>query len=249
MKKIISLILVALLAFVIWATLGATAENIKIDLTIKQFVDKATYISEKSTDKSKYYEVKSERKLDLPSYSQINGKMYPGSPGDIICAKTAAVEIPIIYEGITYYVGGHAALCAFPYESDGIDFSLGDSFEITGFGSNITATTEDSNDFYSGYYNEFMVYRVDTSIENRFKAFNNGMGFYGQKYNYSFIFNVKNKKYCSDLIEKAYRYVNISFNYDGLATTVLDIMASPSVYLIYYSKLDQDGIRHSYALV
>ena len=47
----------------------------------------------------------------------------------------------------------------------------------------------------------------------------------------------------------AYRDVDVILNPDGLATTVLDFMASPRVYLVYYSRLDDNGIRYNYALV
>ena len=49
MRKILSLILVALLSFVIWATIGSLAENIKISADVRDFVNKATFIEEKST--------------------------------------------------------------------------------------------------------------------------------------------------------------------------------------------------------
>lgn len=249
MRKIVSLILVALLSFVVWATITSTAENIKISADVRDFVNKATFVEEKSTTRIKYYEVKSNTPLDLPSYQTRGSMTYPGSPGDIICAKTAAVEIPILYEGITFYVGGHAALCGFPYESDEITFNTGSTLEITGFGSDITANIKKSYTFFNGYYDEFMVYRVDTSLENRFQAFINSLSYYGQSYNYGFIFNQKTKKYCSNLVDMAYRDVDVILNQDGLATTVLDIMASPRVYLVYYSKLDDNGIRYNYALV
>lgn len=249
MKKIFSFILAAFISFVVWATIGAAAENIKIDQEVKDFVSKASFIEDKSTDKVKYYEVKSDKTLDLPSYRTKGNKTYPGSPGDIICAKTAAVEIPIIYEGITLYVGGHAALCGFDYVTDGFRFKEGTSLEITGFGGDITAKTEDSSYFFDGYYKEFMVYRVDTSLENRFTAFINGLSYYGQSYNYVYIFNQKSKKYCSNLVNEAYKAVGINLDTDGLATTVLDVMASPKLYLVYYSRLDESGIRYNYALV
>lgn len=249
MKKVIGLILTGLLCFIIWATIGAGVENIKIDATVADFVKNAVLNEEKSTNKIKYYEVKSDVPLDKPSTMTIGSREYPGYMGDIICAKTAAIEIPIIYEGITYYVGGHAALCGFPYEGNNVSFSKGDTYEITGFGSDITATTESAYSFLNGYYKEFMVYRVNTSFENRFKAFINGLKYYGQSYNYLFIINKHSKKYCSDLIKQAYDYVGIDLDPDGVATTVLDIMANPNVYLTYYSKLAADGTRYIYKLV
>lgn len=249
MRRVLGLILTGLLCFIIWATIGSGVENLKIDLTVSKFVKSATLIEEKSTEKIKYYEVKSKFELEEPTTTVIGNREYPGYMGDIICAKTADINYPILYEGVTYYVGGHAALCGFPYESKDINFDLGDTFEITGFGSDITAKVEDSYDFLNGHYKEFMVYRVNTTLENRFKAFVNAMSYYGQSYNYFFIINKDSKKFCSDLVSRAYKEVGIDLDSDGVAPTILDIMSSPYVYLTYYSKLDRDGTRHIYKLV
>lgn len=249
MKKIIGLILTGLLCFIIWATIGSGIENIKIDLEVANFIKSATLIPEKSTEKTKYYEVKADFVLDKPTTTQVGSKNYPGYMGDIICTREAAIDFPVIKQGIEYYVGGHAAFCAFPYQSNEVNFSAGDTYEITGFGNDITANVQSAYYFLNGGYKEFMVYRVKTSFTNRFRAFINGLNFYGQSYNYSFIANKSSKKYCSDLVSASYKYVGIDLDPDGVATTVTDLMANLQVFLTYYSNVDASGVRSIYVLV
>ncbi len=249
MKKVIGFFLVILLSFAIWATIGSVEEHIKIELTLQDFISKATLIESESTSQIKYYEVKSDIELDAPSYHYYNNRMVAGAPGDIILTRTSDIEIPFIQQGISFYVGGHAALLGYDYYSTEVSFNESNTFEITGVGSDITSTKRSSYSYFTTHYPEFFVYRVKTSAENRFKAFINAMSYYGQSYNYTFIFNQKNTRYCSDLIKVAYEYVGVNLNYDGVATTVLDIMASPDVYLVFYSRIDENGVRYNYALV
>lgn len=248
MKKILSMILACLLSFIIWATISASVENIKIDLTVKKFVEAGIFVPELSTEKNKYYQVTPERELDIPTYTLDGTMIVPGGPGDILTTKIAAIDIPVINEGITFYVGGHAALCAFPYTTDEVSFTSNNTLEVTGFGSDITVGKRTKRSWFIDDYYEIMAYRVDTSLENRYQAFLNSLAYLGQEYNYSFIFNTKNKKYCSDLVSQSFKTVGINLNPDYVATTVLDLMASPKVYLTYYSRVDENGVRHTYIL-
>ncbi len=248
MKKIIGLILSGLLSFVIWATISAAIENIKIDLEIKEFVEKAIYVPEVSTEKNKYYKVIPDHDLDMPTYTVSGTTILPGGPGDILTTRLAAIDIPVINEGITFYVGGHAGLCAFPYQDQEKSLTVNNTIEVTGFGDDITVGRGFKKSWFIDDYYEIMAYRVDTSVENRFKAFNQALSYFGESYNYSFIFNTENKKYCSDLVSQSYNYAGINLNPDYVATTVLDLMASKNTYLTYYSRVDQNKVRHTYIL-
>lgn len=230
MKKIIGLILTGLLCFIIWATIGSGIENIKIDLEVANFIKSATLIPEKSTEKTKYYEVKADFVLDKPTTTQVGSKNYPGYMGDIICTREAAIDFPVIKQGIEYYVGGHAAFCAFPYQSNEVNFSAGDTYEITGFGNDITANVQ------SAYY--FLM----VAIKNLwFIALKLVLLIVLELLSMVLIFMVKvitivlspiknSKKYCSDLVSASYKYVGIDLDPDGVATTVTDLMANSQVF-------------------
>lgn len=248
MKKVLVFILSGILSFLIWATISSAGENIKIDITIRDFINSATYLEDKSDNKNKYYVVKSKEKLDIDTYTESNDVMYPGGPGDIILTKIAAVDVPVINEGISFYVGGHAALAGFPFNDNSHYLGVNSTLEITGFGYDITTTTMPKSTWYNTRYDLIMGVRVKTSLENRFKAFNRALSFYGEKYNYSFMFNKNHTKYCSDLVSQSYEYAGIDLDYDNVACTVLDLLANPMVYLTYVSTLDKDGCRHIYYL-
>ncbi len=247
MKKLLGLYLTATLVFILWAFISSAIENIVIDIEIMDFQNRGVLISEKSTSTNKYYIVKSDKKLDSPCYTSYAGKIYPGGPGDIIVSKDAAITIPVIHELLSFFTGGHAAISAFPYSDYKIRTYEHEAIEVTGFGSNITVRKQSKNE-WDMLYKEYMAYRVNTSLLNRKRAFNRAISFTGEEYNYSFMFELESKKYCSDLISRSYDYVGIDLNKDNVATTVIDIMASPDTYLCYYSRVDKAGVRHNYIL-
>ena len=41
--------------------------------------------------------------------------VLPGSPGDVIVSLTSSINIPVIRDIISFYAGGHAALCTDDY--------------------------------------------------------------------------------------------------------------------------------------
>lgn len=248
MRKIFGLIGCGLLVFIFWATISASVENLKIDIMLASFAKMGVLDETLSTSQERIYWVDSEIDLDTPTYTTRNGRIYPGAPGDILCTKVTGTTIPVLQQGIEFYVGGHAALCAYDYNDAEYSIDSNQTLETTGFGNNKTAHVYSKNTWFNPAYNKIMAFRVKTSPENRFKAFNRALSFLGQPYNYSFIFNLQHSKYCSDLVSAAYEYVGIDLDYDGLATSVLDIMVSQKVFLTYYSTIDYDGVRHTYIM-
>lgn len=249
MKKILCLILSFVLSFIVYATINSTVENIESFKIIENFIKDAKLVEEKSTSTIKFYEVKSDFELDSPTYYYSNGIYYPGGVGDILLTKKPAITIPLIYEGIKFYIGGHAAISGFSYEDQNKNIYVNEAIEVTGFGNYTLVRDESKSSWNNSYYDEIFAMRVNTSLDNRFKAFNRAISYFDEPYNYSFIFDVFNRKYCSDLVSQSYDYVDIHLNYDGIATTIYDLMVNKNVYMTYYSKVDDNKIRHIYALV
>ena len=247
MKKILGLYLTATLTFLIWATLSCLVENIVIDLEVENFIKNARFVPEVSDYSNKYYLVEPDEPLDSKCYTKQNGRYYPGGPGDIICAKESAIRTPILGEALTFYTGGHAAISAFNYDDSSFTSREDQVIEVTGFGSRTTVTTESKYQF-DALYNEYMAYRVKAPLKDRQRAFARAISYVGEEYNYSFMFELQNKKYCSDLVSRSFDYIGIDLNQDNVATTVLDIMASHNTYLCYYSRVDKNGIRHNFIL-
>ena len=67
----------------------------------------------------------------------------------------------------------------------------------------------------------------------------------GDPYNISFLFDTKNKTYCSDLITKVFSSVGIDTNKDGYFTTIYDIITTEELYITYYHYY-KDGIKYIY---
>ena len=67
--------------------------------------------------------------------------------------------------------------------------------------------------------------------------------------NYSFIFDTKNKSYCTDLVGKAYSEIGVNLNKDKLTTSVYDLLISSDTYISYYYCKDGNGVKHIYYLV
>ncbi|HNZ49976.1 MAG TPA: YiiX/YebB-like N1pC/P60 family cysteine hydrolase [Bacilli bacterium] len=59
----------------------------------------------------------------------------------------------------------------------------------------------------------------------------------GKPYNYSFLFNREHSFYCTDLISRAYQAAGININYDYLATTGIDLIVSPKLYIIFIREI------------
>ncbi len=256
MKKIrLRFIRTIILAFFLWALISSCVENVEVSVEISNFTKKGVLNEEISTKTTKYYEVKAQEWQDnQTSYEKIGSKVYYGSPGDILVGIPSTFKgVPFVYEFITFFFGGHAALCAFPYEDYENKVLLTDSIEISGLSSDPinNLVSEQDRAFWSNsnWRSEIICLRVNATYEEKQMAFNQAVSNFGDPYNYSFIFNTTNTSYCSDIISKAYLGAGINLNNDKFATTIQDLIVSNKTYISLYKTVDSDNITHIYYLV
>lgn len=77
----------------------------------------------------------------------------------------------------------------------------------------------------------------DTTSEQRDAIVDYAVSKIGYPYNYTFLFNRNKAYYCTDLVSRAASSAGININYDYLATTGNDLIASRNTYIIYYREL------------
>ncbi|MGD9886785.1 MAG: YiiX/YebB-like N1pC/P60 family cysteine hydrolase [Bacilli bacterium] len=73
----------------------------------------------------------------------------------------------------------------------------------------------------------------DTTDEERDQMVEFASEQMGKPYNYTFLFNRENSFYCTDLVSRAYSKAGTNINYDFLATTGIDLIVSPKLYIIF----------------
>lgn len=253
MKIIRRTVLLVLFGLLIYSLVSAGIENNKIDKELSEFMSKGVLQEDFSTKYQKFYIVPRETWQEpLDSfYIDSTGELLPGQPGDILCARKAAIEnVPIVSDFITYNFGGHAIICADDFEDSSHYITKRNIIEATGM-------SETKNEVvYSGYsmrnLNAYrttvMGLRVKCDADTRQKALQNAYDMLENPYNYSFVLDTKNRDYCSDIMSKAYGSLGINLNYDGIATTIQDLCVSKNTYYFFYRYKDKDNVMHIYYL-
>ena len=139
---------------------------------------------------------------------------------------------------ISFFAGGHAGLVLDEYtDVEGAanpDYTL----ESTGFGEDTDAKIFNKNYWYEDYvcpFNEVITLRVKTTKHQQSKVISKAMALVGEPYNYSFIFNTKEKSYCTDIIGKCYEEIGIDLNKDKLSGALKSFYKEVDDF-----KLDED---------
>lgn len=253
MKKIIvKYILLAiesvLLFIVIGAITTAITKNIYADILIESFKSKAILDEENSSYNTKIYRVDSNE--ERPTYQKIGNNYYPGDEGDILISLNSELDILFVKEFVSFFAGGHAGIVLGSYSDYYLDVDNSNTVESTGLnnGDNV-AEAFNKNYWSSGVpYQEIICLRVNTTEAQRKRVTARAISLLGDPYNYSFIYDVKNKSYCSYLVAKAYSSVGIDLNKDGFTTSVYDLLVSSETYISYYQYIDSDNVKHIYFL-
>ncbi len=260
MKKILKFILITILTFalfiVIWATTISSVKHVIRDVLVENFKSRATLDEEASTKLVKYYKIESDEGLD--AFITYGNTVIPGAIGDTIVSCESLMYVTssnflnsIITGIIGYYAGGHASIVTdkyYSYEIGKIDEYM--NVESTGMGSGDTPAVVSNR---IGEWNnisrkEVYVLRSKLTDEERRELVSMATSIIGDSYNYSFIFDIDNSSYCSDLVSKCYSKVGKKLNRDSFATTIYDIIVSSDMYLSYYHYFDSDGVKHIYYL-
>ena len=109
-RKIAWFIVKSLLIFVaLYIATTTIVQNVIKIVKVENFKAKAIYNSELSTKNEKFYVVKSEE--EIPAFEMNGTLVYPGYTADIVTSINASVLGPITSNTVSFFVGGHAAIC------------------------------------------------------------------------------------------------------------------------------------------
>lgn len=246
--KFVWIIIKSILIFlIIGAFSTATVKNVQKIVLIESFKQKGIYQESLSTDDVKMYLIESDE--ELPSYTTVEDDIIPGYSGDILISFEAIVH-PFVNGIISYFAGGHAAVCLDDYEDFDISMSNELSLEATGLegGQNLSKLFARNYWSTNDVYDEVIGLRVKMSEAQRKEVISLSGSLLGDPYNFSFLFDTTNKSYCSDLVSKIYSYVGVNLNKDDFTTSIYDLLVSSDTYISYYHCYDSKGVKHIYYL-
>lgn len=251
MRKIFKFIWIILKSILIFIAIGAlstaTVKNVQKLVLIENFKSKGIYQEHLSTEYVKMYLIESNE--ELPSYTKTDYEILPGYSGDILISFEAIVH-PFINGFISYFAGGHAAICLDEYADFDTYMNKEASIEATGLegGKNLSKIFDRSYWATNDVYDEVIGLRVKMTEAERKEVISLAGSLLGDPYNFSFLFDTKNKTYCSDLVSKVYSYVGANLNKDDFTTSIYDLLISSDTYISYYHCYDSKGIKHIYYL-
>lgn len=280
-RRIITNLLYLFISFLIFLTGQTVAETIKIKANIRKFTSLGVYQPDIRGDgKIRYYKVSREtwhpKEFERDPFFNDDPSL-PGAEGDIFVTRQAPLaSYPGVFEFVSFYFGGHAAYFGENndiYETFGFYGSDETLFGvIKDGGENTYVQIEDSNywldpnyrhegtpsyDRFGTYYRkEWIGLRVKGVTKGEVKqvtSFMNVLVDNKAQYNHLFIFNTKDRYYCTDMMSRAYATITNSngeskynLNNDGVATTVNDLILSKDTYISYYVTTDKDNVKHVY---
>ncbi|MGI6360096.1 MAG: hypothetical protein ACOX02_03555 [Acholeplasmatales bacterium] len=279
MKKIIKLVIVLFIGFLIFLTGQTVAEHINVRQKVRNFTKLGVLQNDISTDKIKFYKVSRETYYPNEYYRDAfynNSLVDPGAEGDILLTQQAPYPtLPGIYEFVSFYFGGHAAyvgsdniiydIAGYPSAGEtflGVYFNGGKSTIVSDnynywLDSTYNKETEANYKYFGGYYRkEFFGIRVKGVTKEEVAEVTKFMKHLDEikaQYNFQYIFNKKDRYYCTDMMERAYNSITNSdgkskynLNNDGVAVTVNDMLLSKDVYISFYVRTDKNNVKHIY---
>ncbi len=239
MKSIKKIILICFISIIIFIISTTTYENIRFHVKLNGFLDNQILLESKSDEKNKYYYKENSKYYDI-------NYMYPGNFCDILVTTDSSINFPVVHSLLSLTVGGHAGLCGLNYNDKYYAITSYDSVD-TAYNEIDNKTTVYPKDRWNNEieFPSYFILRVDLTKDQMYKVFNEVVSCLGDPYNLTFLLDTKNKSYCSDLISKAFRTIDINLNYDFGATTVIDLLASKYTTIVGY-KVYKNGINYFY---
>ncbi len=243
------LILKNLIIFVVLgAVITACVQNTEKIVYVEQFKQKGVFQEEISTDNIKYYLVESDE--EKQAFIPTSTNAYPGVSGDILVSTQATLVNPFISDFISFFAGGHAAFCLEDYHDFETSADRYSSAEATGLnpGEN---PSEILDRFYwldTESFTEVIGLRVKMTEEEKKLVLSDIISQVGDNYNFSFIFDTVNKKYCTDIVANSFKKIGKNLNKDEFATSVYDLIVSSDTYISYYHYFDENHVKHIYYL-
>ncbi len=234
-------------AFLLGMIINSCVENVKVSILIEEFKSKGVYQESMSNSYNKFYMVSRETWMpDDDSYVVKNKRMTYGNEGDIILGLDSnAGSFSLTNDIISFFFGGHAASVCFEekYNQEYYykDYSIESHVEL---GVHKEISTYWNEEYYR---NQIVCLRVKASREEKREAFHNIADCIGKKYNKTFLFNTKNRYYCTDLISRAWEKVGYDLNYDGFYCSVQDLICSDKTYISFYKEY-KENVAYYYFL-
>lgn len=222
-------------------------ENVVVNNRINKFMERGDFVKEEVDPLTKlttrYYSVSRETSFEKDgreSITRIGRTTYIGQRGDIITTKEAPFpNIPVIYQLVSYFFGGHA----------GIVTSTEEYLECVGNQDDNNCVRYNENDWFYIRSNTIGL-RIKNASESDYEGIvKKAEEKIGKPYNYTFVFNTHKSYYCTDLVTTSVKEYNKKLDpNDSFVTTVNDLVASQKTYLFYYHYVDSDNVMHVYYL-
>ena len=238
-KKIISRLLVILIFILLLGIIIIRNEDKQANKKIKDFVERASLVYTSSD--TEYYKISKEYE-----YEDINNRIIEnydsnniGTTGDIYLTSTdwgSSFFTKYICEKLRV---GH---CGIVY-----DEQANSLYEIVGNNGKNNVVKLYDNDWYDlNNFNEMIVLRVkdiDSEDRDEIKAYLDKIA--GAKYNFFFIFHMKNRFYCTDLATEAYKRCFKTNINKFFISTGSSMIKDDNTYLIYYKReVNKENIKY-----
>ncbi|MBP5407949.1 MAG: hypothetical protein J6Y42_02305 [Bacilli bacterium] len=238
-KKIISRLLVILIFILLLGIIIIRNEDKQANKKIKEFVERASLVYTSSD--TEYYKISKEYE-----YEDINTRIIEnydsnniGTTGDIYLTSTdwgSSFFTKYICEKLRV---GH---CGIVY-----DEHANSLYEIVGNNGKNNVVKLYDNDWYDlNNFNEMIVLRVkdiDSEDRDEIKAYLDKIA--GSKYNFFFIFHMKNRFYCTDLATETYKRCFKTNINKFFISTGSSMIKDDNTYLIYYKReVNKDNIKY-----
>lgn len=279
MKKILKYAVIAFVGFLLFLTGQTLHELIDVHRRVNAFVAKGILQENLSTDTIKYYKVSHETYYKDEFYRSpfYGGDLtQPGSQGDILITRDSPlVTLPGIHQFVSFYFGGHSAyvgpnnslyeIIGFPDYDESflkVYFKGGRSTHVTiennyWLDSNFRASSDPEYKEYGSYYRKSWIgVRVKGISQEEIQQVNDFMQNLVDiqaQYNFQFIFNTRNRYYCTDMMTRGISTIinnngriKYNLNQDGVAVTSNDLILSKDVYISYYVRTDRNNVKHVY---
>lgn len=237
--KKINILIIGLLLIFICFIFDSIIEDKQINSKVQEFKNRGILVYE--TSNKHYYEVKRKYEYEdtnspiLRSY----GSDYFGTTGDIYISNRDPLDFFVTEKISKHIYIGHSGMV---YDADA-KYTI----EIVGNKekeNNVLKLWE--NNWLRTPTNNYVFLRVKgMDNEKKEKLIANCQLEIGKPFNYTILFNNKNKFYCSDFISYIYDTIDINLNTDYFATTGADYITNDETYLIYYQEtIYQNNEQH-----
>lgn len=235
-----------LLFIAIGGLTSAISKYIYSDILIESFKKRGVFNEEASSYLQRIYVI--EANEDVPVCDRVGNIYYPGNTADIIITLKSEMDIPFVQDFVSFFAGGHAAIVLGSYADvlQSVDYS--NTLESSGLNAEFNLADVYDKTYWLEYPYPIIGLRLNLTDEQKNMLVARTMAMVDESYNYSFLFDTKNKSYCSDLVSKVYSSIGINLNKDGFTTSIYDILISSETYISYYRYFDSNGVEYIYYL-